>query len=150
MEASTLEDVDSANVIAELRGRERPDEIVVIGGHSDSWDVGQGAHDDGCACIAAWQALTLIKELGLRPRRTLRVAFWVTEENSGSGGRAYRDALGDPVANHVAAIEMDGGCEQPVGFGFTAKGGEQDPGSQAALAWLRERRARSRRSRRTR
>jgi hypothetical protein len=138
MEASQGEDVDSANVIAEIRGRERPDEVVVMGGHSDSWDVGQGAHDDGCACMAAWQALTLIKDLGLRPRRTLRVAFWVSEENSGSGGRAYRDALGDAVSNHVAAIEMDGGCERPVGLGFSAKGGEQDPASQAALAWLRE------------
>ena len=83
MEARLEGDADSANVIAEIRGRERPDEVVVMGGHSDSWDVGQGAHDDGCACVAAWQALTVLKELGLRPRRTLRVVLWVAEENSG-------------------------------------------------------------------
>jgi Zn-dependent M28 family amino/carboxypeptidase len=91
---------------------------VVMGGHLDSWDVGQGAHDDGCACMAAWRALALLKELGLRPRRTLRVVLWTSEENSGNGGKAYREALGSDVSSHVATIEMDGGCERPVGFGF--------------------------------
>jgi len=137
MEAHLEPEVDSANVIAELRGRERPGEVVVMGGHVDSWDVGQGAHDDGCACMAAWSALRVLQELGLRPRRTLRVVLWVGEENSGNGGRAYRDALGDALAGHVAAIEMDGGCERPIGFGFAAPAGEKDPGSQAALAELR-------------
>jgi Peptidase family M28 len=135
MEARLEGEVDSANVMAEIRGSERPDEVVVMGGHFDSWDVGQGAHDDGCSCMAAWQALTILKELGLRPRRTLRVVFWVGEENSGAGGRAYRDALGDSVSSHVAAIEMDGGCERPVGFGFTVrKPGEPRP----ERGWARE------------
>ncbi len=137
MEARQESDADSANVIAEIRGAERPDEVVVMGGHFDSWDVGQGAHDDGCSCMAAWESLTVLKQLGLRPRRTLRVVLWVAEENSGAGGRAYREALGDDVRRHVAAIEMDGGCERPTGFGFTAAAGESDPGSQAALAALR-------------
>ena len=148
MEASQGE-VDSANVMAEIRGRERPDEVVVMGGHSDSWDVGQGAHDDGCACAAAWQALKLIKDLGLRPRRTLRVVFWVGGE-LGKRRRAYRDALGDAVSKHVAAIEMDGGCERPAGFGFTAKTaqrgrraggrpGEQDPASRRSPGCARRR-----------
>jgi hypothetical protein len=119
MEARLEGDADSANVIAEIRGRERPDEVVVMGGHLDSWDVGQGAHDDGCSCMAAWQALTILKELGLRPRRTLRVVLWTNEENGLNGGKAYREALGRNVASHVAAIEMDGGCERPVGFGFS-------------------------------
>ena len=64
-----------------------------MGGHFDSWDVGQGAHDDGCSCMAAWQALTILKELGLRPRRTLRVVLWTNEENGLRGGMAYREAL---------------------------------------------------------
>jgi len=126
MEAKQLPDAPSANVIAEIRGRERPDEVVVMGGHFDSWDVGQGAHDDGAACMAAWQALTLVHRLGLTPRRTLRVVLWTNEENGGAGGDAYRAALGEDVASHVAAIEMDGGCERPVGFGFTLPGTQND------------------------
>ena len=98
MEARLEEDADSANVIAEIRGSERPDEVVVMGGHYDSWDVGQGAHDDGCSCMAAWQALTILKDLGLRPRRTLRVVLWANEENGLRGGKAYREALGADVA----------------------------------------------------
>ncbi len=152
MEARLEGEADSANVIAEIRGRETPDEVVVMGGHYDSWDVGQGAHDDGCASVAAWQALTLLKELGLRPRRTLRVALWTNEENGLNGGRVYRAALGGAVASHVAAIEMDGGCERPVGFGVSLlKPGEArrprgesraseptDPRAVAALATLRQ------------
>jgi hypothetical protein len=151
MEARLEGEADSANVIAEIRGREKPDEVVVMGGHIDSWDVGQGAHDDGCACMAAWEALTILKDLGLRPRRTLRVTLWTSEENSGNGGRAYRGALGDDVSSHVAAIEMDEGCERPVGFGFSVaapgtggpsrRGGApsepEDPRARAALARLR-------------
>lgn len=150
MEARLEGEADSANVIAEIRGRERPEEVVVMGGHLDSWDVGQGAHDDGCSCMAAWEALTILKGLGLRPRRTLRVVLWTSEENSGNGGKAYREALGADVSSHVAAIEMDGGCERPVGFGFSVagagaaapprRGGPEvpdDPAARAALATLR-------------
>ncbi|MFQ5724692.1 MAG: M20/M25/M40 family metallo-hydrolase [Terriglobia bacterium] len=118
MEAKMLPEADSANVIAEIVGREKPDEVVVLGGHLDSWDVGQGAHDDGAGSIAAWQALTLLHRLGLRPRRTLRVVLWTNEENGGAGARAYREWVGDDISNHVAAIEMDGGAERPVGFGL--------------------------------
>ncbi len=125
MEAHELPDAESANVIAEIRGSELPDEVVVMGGHYDSWDVGQGAHDDGAACMAAWQALTLIKQLGLRPRRTLRVVLWTNEENGLRGGNAYREWVGDAVSGHVAAIEMDGGNERPVGFGLTIPGGDE-------------------------
>jgi len=122
MEAHQEPDAPSANVIAEIRGRERPDEVVVMGGHYDSWDVGQGAHDDGASCMAAWHALTLLHRLGLQPRRTLRVVLWTNEENGTAGGEAYRAALGDDVSSHVAAIEMDGGCERPTGFGFSLPG----------------------------
>ncbi len=141
MAARTLPDAESANVIAELTGRELPNEVVVMGGHLDSWDVGQGAHDDGAACMAAWHALTLLQRLGLRPRRTLRVVLWTNEENGLAGGRGYRDWLGEAVAGHVAAIEMDGGAERPVGFGVTASGNDEAAGKQAtdvALAQMRE------------
>jgi len=111
-------DADSGDVMAEIPGREHPEEIVVIGGHIDSWDVGRGAQDDGSGIIASLQAVALIKKLGLQPRRTLRVVFWVNEENGGRGGEAYRAWVGDQVKNHVAAIEMDGGAEAPRGFGF--------------------------------
>ncbi len=122
MEAEMLPDAQSANVIAEIRGADVPEEVVVMGGHFDSWDVGQGAHDDGAATIAAWHALTLIHELGLRPRRTLRVVLWTNEENGGRGGNAYRQYVGDAIGGHVAAIEMDGGNERPIGFGVTVPG----------------------------
>jgi len=117
MGAQLLPDADSGNVIGEIPGRERPEEVVVMGGHIDSWDVGQGAQDDGAAIIASLQAVALMKKLGLQPRRTIRVAFWVNEENGGRGGVAYREFVGDKIGNHVAAIEMDGGAEAPRGFG---------------------------------
>jgi hypothetical protein len=126
MEAQTLPDAMSANVIAEIRGTEAPEEVVVLGGHYDSWDVGQGAHDDGAGCIAAWQALRILQRLGLRPRRTLRVVLWTNEENGLAGGKAYRESVGDEIENHVAAIEMDGGAERPVGFGFGLRGVEPE------------------------
>lgn len=110
-------DADSGDVIGEIPGWEHPEEIVVMGGHIDSWDVGQGAQDDGASIIACLQAVALMKKLGLQPRRTVRVAFWVNEENGGRGGAAYREFVGGQIHNHVAAIEMDGGAEAPRGFG---------------------------------
>jgi len=120
MEAKFLPDAESANVIAELKGSEKPDEVVLVSGHFDSWDVGQGAHDDGGGCIIAWEAVRLLKELGLKPRRTIRVVLWVNEENGGRGGNAYRDAHRAELANHVLAIESDSGSFRPEGFGLTA------------------------------
>jgi len=141
MEAKMLPDADSANVIAEIAGSEKPEEVVVMGGHFDSWDVGQGAHDDGASCMAAWQALRVIHKLGLRPRRTLRLVLWTNEENGLRGGTAYRESLGADVSKHVAAIEMDGGAERPVGFGFGLTGIEPDSGNpvyEAALEKLKD------------
>ena len=123
MEAHQEGDADSHNVVGEIRGREKPEEVVVLGGHIDSWDIGQGANDDGSGIMATFQAVALIKKLGLQPRRTIRVVMWVNEENGGAGGRAYREMVGDSGAkNHVAAIEMDGGAEKPLGFGFGGGG----------------------------
>lgn len=122
MEAHMLPDADSANVMGEIRGREKPEEIVVIGGHIDSWDVGAGAQDDGSGIMASLEAAVVLKKLGLRPRRTLRVVFWTNEENGSAGGRAYRAMVGDQIHNYVASIEMDGGAEKPVGFGVSPGG----------------------------
>jgi hypothetical protein len=141
MESRMLPDAESFNVVAEITGREKPDEVVVMGGHIDSWDVGQGAHDDGAACMAAWQALTILKKLGLTPRRTLRVVLWTNEENGLRGAQAYRDFLEDDVSSHVAAIEMDGGAERPTGFGLGLRSGDQkdapDSAYEEALSTLR-------------
>jgi hypothetical protein len=122
MAAHMEPDANSGDVMGEIPGREHPEEVVVLGGHIDSWDVGRGAQDDGSGIIASLQAVALIKKLGLQPRRTIRVVFWVNEENGGRGGEAYRAWVGDAVKNHVAAIEMDGGAEAPVGFGYGAGG----------------------------
>jgi hypothetical protein len=124
MEAHQEPDADSHNVMGDIRGREKPDEVVVLGGHIDSWDIGQGANDDGSGIMATFQAVALIRKLGLKPRRTIRIVFWVNEENGGAGGVAYRKMIGPALANHVAAIEMDGGAEKPVGFGFGGGGVE--------------------------
>ncbi|HKG91488.1 MAG TPA: M28 family metallopeptidase [Gemmatimonadaceae bacterium] len=119
MGARTLPDAPSRNVVAEIVGRERPDEVVVLGGHIDSWDVGTGAMDDGGGVVAAWEAVRLMKMLGLRPRRTVRVVAWTNEENGLRGGRGYRDAHAAQVDKHVLAIESDEGAFKPTGFGFT-------------------------------
>ncbi|HKQ57540.1 MAG TPA: M20/M25/M40 family metallo-hydrolase, partial [Candidatus Eisenbacteria bacterium] len=116
MGADTLPNALSHNVIGEVRGREKPNEVVVVGGHLDSWDVGAGAHDDGGGCVIAMESLRLIKALGLRPRRTVRVVLWTNEENGTAGAKAYADSLGRDSLNHVAAIESDGGVERVVGF----------------------------------
>jgi carboxypeptidase Q len=126
MEARTLPDAPSRNAVAQLRGAEDPDQVVVMGGHIDSWDVGTGAMDDGGGVVVAWEALRLLKRLGLRPRRTVRVVAWTNEENGARGGSAYRDAHAADLARHVVAIESDGGVFRPLGFGFT--------GSDSALA----------------
>ena len=119
MEARTLPDVPSRNVVAELKGREYPEEVVVLGGHIDSWDVGQGAMDDGGGVVVSWEALRVLKRLGLQPRRTIRVVGWTNEENGLRGGNAYRDRHSTELDDHILAIESDGGVFEPRGFGFS-------------------------------
>ncbi|MDP6500824.1 MAG: M28 family metallopeptidase [Candidatus Marinimicrobia bacterium] len=119
MEAHFENDSPSRNVVGEIKGSEYPDQVIVMGGHIDSWDVGQGAMDDGGGCVAAWQAVKLMKDLGLRPKRTVRVVMWTNEENGLRGGNAYRDAHMNELDNHVLAIESDGGVFKPKGFGFS-------------------------------
>lgn len=120
MGAHFMPDAESANVVADLRGSEHPEEIVLLGAHLDSWDVGTGSTDDGGGCIQIWEALRIIKQLGLRPRRTIRVVLYTNEENGLRGGIGYHDAHKDELANHVFAIETDSGTFRPEGFGVVA------------------------------
>jgi carboxypeptidase Q len=128
LEGRTEPDVESANVVAEIRGRERPNEIVLIGAHIDSWDVGPGASDDGAGCIATWEAARLMIKLGLRPRRTIRVVLFTNEENGLRGAHAYADRYAASAADHVFALESDSGVFQPASLGFS--------GSSAARAMV--------------
>ncbi len=121
MEAQTHPDVECGNVVAELRGREKPEEIVIISGHLDSWDTGQGAHDDAGGCIKAMEALTVLRRLDLRPRRTIRVVLWTNEENGLRGARQYVEDHKDELPLHVAAIESDGGSFKARGYSIEAQ-----------------------------
>jgi carboxypeptidase Q len=130
MGARTLPDVPSRNVVAEILGSEKPDEIVVLGGHIDSWDVGQGAMDDGGGSVAAWEAVRLIKQLGLKPRRTIRVVLWTNEENGSRGALGYRDTHASELNKHVMAMESDNGVFKPLGYRIS--------GPDSALAIARD------------
>jgi carboxypeptidase Q len=134
MDAKTLPDVESANVVAELRGRERPDEVVLISGHFDSWDVGTGSTDDGGGCIAAWEALKILKRLDLRARRTIRLVLFVNEETEQRGGYAYLDRHRGELDNHVLMFESDSGVFRPLGFGFS--GNDADRAAVTTIATL--------------
>jgi carboxypeptidase Q len=114
--ASTNTPAQSANVIAELPGRERPGEIVLLAAHLDSWDVGQGAHDDGAGCVIVMRAVGLLRQLGLRPRRTIRVVLYTAEEVGTQGAKAYLAAHRGELSRHVAAIETDSGGFRPTGW----------------------------------
>jgi carboxypeptidase Q len=109
----------SGNLIGELSGRETPEEVVVVAGHIDSWDVGTGAVDDAAGCVAVWEAVRLLKKLGLRPRRTIRAVLFTNEENGLRGAHAYRDKYMLELKNHVMMLETDTGLFPPIGFGFS-------------------------------
>ncbi len=123
MASHFADEADSANVIGEIRGREHPDEVMVVACHLDSWDVGTGASDDAVGCIGVWEAVRLMKQLDLRPRRTVRVVLYANEENGLRGGTTYRDAHREELAKHVAMLEMDLGAFPPVHFGFSGSDG---------------------------
>ena len=122
----TFPDAPSRNVIAEIRGSELPEEVVVMGGHVDGWDIGEGAQDDGGGVVMCWEALRVLRELGLKPRRTIRVVFWTNEENGLRGGKAYHALRKAEVKDHVLAIESDYGTFHPTGFGFSGKASAAD------------------------
>ncbi len=116
----TLPDTDSANVIAEIRGSEKPEEIVLIGAHLDSWDLASGAIDDGSGVAMVMETMRLLKEMNLHPRRTIRAVLFMNEENGLRGGQQYAKEHGKEA--HVAAIETDAGGAAPTGFTTTLKG----------------------------
>jgi len=116
LSCKTLPDAQSYNVIGELKGSEFPDEVIVAGGHFDSWDKGDGAHDDGAGCIQSLEALELFKRLSIKPKRTIRCVFFINEENGSRGGIAYGEFANTGNEKHLTAIESDRGAFTPVGF----------------------------------
>lgn len=112
-------EVPSGSPYGEIRGWQKPDEVIVMGGHLDSWDLGTGAHDDGGGVVAAMEALRLMKELGLRPKRTIRVIGWQNEETMGRGADSYLAYAQNAKEKHFAAIESDSGVFMPTAFGAT-------------------------------
>lgn len=113
----TLPDAPSANVVAESRGTKYPKSIIAFGGHFDSWDQGEGAHDDGAGCMHAFEALRLLKSIGYQPRHTLRCVWWMNEENGLRGATEYAAVAGKTNEKHIAALESDRGGFTPRGFG---------------------------------
>ncbi|MCC6671564.1 MAG: M20/M25/M40 family metallo-hydrolase [Planctomycetes bacterium] len=138
LDCRTLPDAPSHNVLGELRGRELPDEIVVIGAHLDAWDVGHGAHDDGAGVAHCLEAVRLLRELGLRPRRTIRVVLFTNEENGLRGARAYAELAAKEGRRHVAAFETDRGGGMPVGLTASYTGAELEA-LREAIQPLRDR-----------
>jgi hypothetical protein len=117
----TLPDAVSYNVVADLKGSEHPEQIVIVSGHLDSWDLGTGAIDDGAGCVMAMQTVQLLKQLRLRPKRTVRVVLWMNEENGLMGARSYVNDHKAEMANHIAAIEADSGSGRPMGINVAGK-----------------------------
>lgn len=115
-------DVESANVVAEIRGSELPDEIVLVGGHLDSWDLGTGAIDNGSGVAMVLETMRILQKLKIRPRRTVRAVLFMNEENGLRGGRGYFEKYSSSVPRHVATLEVDAGVGEPVGFTTTLTG----------------------------
>ncbi len=126
-----LDDVLSYNVIGEMRGTTYPEEIMTVGGHLDSWDLGDGSHDDGAGCVQSMEVLNLFKKTGYRPKRTLRVVLFMNEENGLRGGRKYAEEARKRNENHVFALESDAGGFTPRGFSFDCT----DANYEQVLSW---------------
>jgi Zn-dependent M28 family amino/carboxypeptidase len=117
----TLPDAESFNVIADWKGTEHPEQVVIVSGHLDSWDLGTGALDDGAGVVVSMQAIHLLQKLGIHPRRTVRFIAWMSEEEGSEGAAAYMADHKDLIANHIGAIESDLGCDHPTGIYYAGK-----------------------------
>jgi len=117
----TLPEVESANVIGDVKGSERPEQVVIVSGHLDSWDLGTGAIDDGAGVAVSMEAANLIQKLHLKPKRTIRVIAWMNEENGSAGSKQYAKDHEKDWANHFATMETDGGAGHPIGLNIKAK-----------------------------
>ena len=115
----TLPDVESANVIGDIKGSEHPEQVIIVSGHLDSWDLGTGAIDDAAGVAVSMEAANLIQKLGLKPKRTIRVVAWMNEENGSAGSKQYAKDYGKE--NHFAAMETDGGAGHPLGLNIKGK-----------------------------
>jgi len=121
-----LPDVLSYNVVGEIKGSEFPDEIIAVGGHLDSWDLSEGAHDDGAGCVQSIEVLRIMKAMDYQPKRTIRAVMFMNEENGLMGGRKYAELAVENNENHIAAMESDRGGFLPVGFGISGTTTQQD------------------------
>lgn len=117
----TLPDAPSFNVLADIKGSEHPEQIVIISGHLDSWDLGTGAIDDGAGVAVSMEAVNIIQKLHLKPKRTVRMIAWMNEENGLAGGKTYAKDHEKEIANHFAAMETDGGAGHPLGINYATK-----------------------------
>jgi len=136
MEAMNLPDGDSFNVIGEVKGYQYPEQIVLVSGHLDSWDVGQGAMDDGAGAIISWMALTALKKLNIRPKRTIQFVGWACEEFGGVGSKQYYEAHKSDIANYDLVMESDMGVFLPFGVEFTGSSEAQSIVERYALEYL--------------
>lgn len=135
-QSEILPDTKSYNVIGEIKGSGKPGEIITVGGHLDSWDIAEGAHDDGGGCVQAIEMIRLYKKLGIRPKRTVRAVMFMNEEMSGTGGRKYAETISRKGEVHYAALESDRGVMSPRGFGFEAEG-ERLVNLQSLAKWFK-------------
>jgi hypothetical protein len=117
----TLPEAPSFNVIGDIKGSDHPEQIIIVSGHLDSWDLGTGAIDDGAGVAVSMEVANLIRKLNLRPKRTIRVIAWMNEENGLAGGKTYLKDHEKEIANHFAAIETDGGAGHPLGINYAVK-----------------------------
>ena len=118
-QSKTIRDSQSYNVIAEIKGSEYPNEVILVGGHLDSWDIGDGAHDDGAGVVHSMDLLNIFNKISYTPKRTIRVVLFMNEENGGRGSNKYKEIADRDGVNHIFAIESDAGGFRPLGFSFT-------------------------------
>ncbi|SEG43229.1 M20/M25/M40 family metallo-hydrolase [Flavobacterium urumqiense] len=120
MSCQQMDDALSYNVIGEIKGSERPENIMVVGGHLDSWDLADGSHDDGAGVVQSMEVVNIFKNLGYKPKNTIRVVLFMNEENGGKGGKKYEELSKKNKENHIFALESDSGGFSPRGFSFEA------------------------------